>query len=730
MSSTCRCFLVAALLFTWAFAGCANHIPELLPIGNKSVKTGELLEFDVKAKDDDGDPLKFVISDGKPPAARFDQIDKNTATFSWTPIASDAGPQGEGMEYQVTFKVGDGIDTSSETIAIFVTLGGAGTGSPVFITPSDYTLDLDRTDRIEFNIEVRDPSSSDVTLRLVDGIPGGEFSTTASKTAIFRWTPSEAQINEKPVWGIRVGAKDESNPEVFQDITILLKGGQKKCEGTPPTVDHKSLPDQRGPDDYVVQVTATDAESAVEAVALYWMIDSGGGGGSFTKITMTTTGGNGWQGSIPNPGLTGDQTATISYYICALDNDDPSGTECDMRGCAPAEGRFAFTAYASGSSTCEDDNFESNDSAGSATAVDFDTYGEWYNWFLKICPANVDYFRMNIPANNKLSAILSYTEANGGLEMHLLDSGENLLVTGQRNTDEVFLESDVFTQSQDVYLRVRAYNADAQVTNSYSLLAVREEFVQCNDDNFEPNDTPSDAKTVSEQDYPGLACCGDPDWYKIDLNTGDKLEVLIEFTQQDGDLDLWVFDSATALGGGTLSCDNALGCGITETSNEEVTVESIPADGTYYIAVGPYQNAKNTYDMTIVVTPQTQTCQDDADEENDDPINGTGIFTTSTKPDQVLCPADEDWYWVYLYEGQTVVVDLTFIHANGDLDLKLYDSEVTPDTLFEHQLASSVTVTDNEHLEYTAEMDSDFNIRVYGWNLQDRTTYSLGVTLP
>ena len=43
MKSTCKYFFTAALLFTLAFAGCANHIPELLPIGNKLVKTGELL---------------------------------------------------------------------------------------------------------------------------------------------------------------------------------------------------------------------------------------------------------------------------------------------------------------------------------------------------------------------------------------------------------------------------------------------------------------------------------------------------------------------------------------------------------------------------------------------------------------------------------------------------------------------------------------------------------------
>ena len=104
MNSACRCFVIAALLFAWAFAGCANHIPELLPIGNKPVKTGELLEFDIKAKDDDGDPLEFAVQ-GKPAAARFDQVDNNTATFSWTPIASDAGPSGEGQEFLVTFLV-------------------------------------------------------------------------------------------------------------------------------------------------------------------------------------------------------------------------------------------------------------------------------------------------------------------------------------------------------------------------------------------------------------------------------------------------------------------------------------------------------------------------------------------------------------------------------------------------------------------------------------------------
>jgi hypothetical protein len=735
VKSSCKFFFTAALLFIWAFAGCANHIPELLFVENKTVKTGELLEFEVNARDDDGDSLKFAAS-GQPfeKEARFDQIENNTAVFSWTPIASDAGPSGEGMEYQVTFKVTDGIDTSSEVITISVTLGGAGAGSPEFLTRWDYTLDLDRTGgQISFNIEVRDADSTNVTLRLVDdGGTGGEFSTSGSKGATFEWTPSKAQIGEKILWGIRVGAKDERNPEVFRNITILIKGGQDKCEGTSPTVMHKSLSEQRGSGDYPVQVTATDSESEISAVALYWLCDTGGGGdGSYRKSGMTSTGGDSWQGTIPNPGLSQGKTATIRYYICARDNDDPSGSECDLLSSVPEEGSFTFTAYSAGSSGCEDDDFESNDSSGRATEVTFDSRGEFYAGFLKICPANVDYYRINIPQNHEMFAGIKYTEANGMLQMDLLDSdGSTTLAAGQHYTDGVYVTLGVFSQGRDVYLRVEG--GDAQVTNNYSLVVVEREFTQCIDDSFEEgggNDTVNDAKFITPGTYPDLTSCDDNDFYEIDLNTGDKLEVSIEFVQEeaDGDLDLWVFDEMAATAD-FIDCDNALGCGITETSDEEVIVGSILADGTYYIAVSPYGWVKNTYRMTVVVTPQTHECQDDADEDNDTPEYGTGIFTPRVKAGQVLCLNDEDWYFVNLDAGETLVVDLTFTHhADTDLDLKLYDSEVTPDVLFPHELASSITTSDNERIEFTAETQSVYNIRVYGYYQKQKATYSIGV---
>ncbi|RME20082.1 MAG: hypothetical protein D6806_17100, partial [Deltaproteobacteria bacterium] len=223
-------------------------------------------------------------------------------------------------------------------------LGGEGTGAPVFITPSDYTLDLNKTDTINIRIEVRDNDSAQVDLRIVDNPPGGAFSTQpGSKIATYVWTPTAQQVAERPVWSFRVGASDRQNPEVFQDITILLKGGQKKCEGTPPVIQHQPLGDQRAAGDYLVEVTVSDAESQVQAVALYWMV-RGTGDESFSKQSMNALGGGRWQGSIPNPQLPEGKTAEVLYYVCAVDDDDSSGSECDLRACIPEEGRFSFTA--------------------------------------------------------------------------------------------------------------------------------------------------------------------------------------------------------------------------------------------------------------------------------------------------------------------------------------------------------------------------------------------------
>ncbi len=724
MKDNFRAMFILTLFFVLAaMSACSNHVPAIVPIGNKTVKTGTTLEIEVRAVDDDGDPLQFGI-EGKPAGATFHDDLGDYALFVWAPIASDAGPEGRGQDYPITFKVTDGIDSTSETIIITVTLGSAGSGAPIFITPSDYTLDLDRTDQIKFNIEVRDADSASIDLRIEDNPTGGSFETApGSKLASFRWKPSDEQIAEKPVWGIQVSADDHVNPKVMQDISIIIKGGNEKCEGTPPSISHKELSDQRGSEDYEITVTATDAESRVATAALYYLVDLGDGeAGQFSKSTMTNDGGNSWSGAIPNPGLKGDATAKVSYYICAEDDDDPTGTTCDLRACLPEEGRFSFTAYAPGNEQCQNDTqFEPNDSASEATPFEA---GRVDN--LKICPGDTDWYRVEVPTQYQMASAISFTQANGQLQLDLFaEDGTTLLAAGQQDQDLMIVQSDVVQQQTVMLLRVTGGEG---VENSYDLAVVEEEYVPCSSDAYEPNDYPDEAKDVGDGQYPGLTSCGEPDWYKLDLNQGDGLDVSIDFVNAVGDLDLWVFEPS-AFNSETLSCDNAVACSTTETDDEAVSIASVALTTTYYIAVGPYQQAHNDYSMTVHVSPAQQDCIDDAGEDNDTPEQASDLWDSGPNEGLKICSNDDDWFQLIGFKDEVLVVDLTFTNSDGDLDMKLYDEGVSVENMNEHMVASAATATDNERIEFTPQVDAIYYLRVYGYDGAENS-YSVELHYP
>ncbi|MDP3790291.1 MAG: LamG-like jellyroll fold domain-containing protein, partial [Candidatus Omnitrophota bacterium] len=64
-----------------------NQPPTLLPIGNKTVTTGETLEFTISATDPEGDPLTYLASN-LPEGAEFDPV---IQAFNWTPSSDQAG---------------------------------------------------------------------------------------------------------------------------------------------------------------------------------------------------------------------------------------------------------------------------------------------------------------------------------------------------------------------------------------------------------------------------------------------------------------------------------------------------------------------------------------------------------------------------------------------------------------------------------------------------------------
>jgi C1A family cysteine protease len=87
-----------------------NAPPVLQPVPDYTVEEGQTLAFDLKAGDDDGDPLVFA-ADALPEGATLDAA---SGVFSWTPTYAQSGT------YPVRFRVSDGFAEDDQGVTLTV----------------------------------------------------------------------------------------------------------------------------------------------------------------------------------------------------------------------------------------------------------------------------------------------------------------------------------------------------------------------------------------------------------------------------------------------------------------------------------------------------------------------------------------------------------------------------------------------------------------------------------
>jgi hypothetical protein len=115
----------------------------------------------------------------------------------------------------------------------------------------------------------------------------------------------------------------------------------------------------------------------------------------------------------------------------------------------------------------------------------------------------------------------------------------------------------------------------------------------------------------------------------------------------------------------------------------------------------------------------TPTCSDDA-YENNDTVGAAATLVAGTYSLEICGSGDDDWYEVSLVGGQSIDVTATFVHANGDIDMELWDGN--------RQIGVSQSTDDFEALSYTPTNSTTVQIRVYGYNNAENS-YDLDVEL-
>lgn len=220
--------------------------------------------------------------------------------------------------------------------------------------------------------------------------------------------------------------------------------------------------------------------------------------------------------------------------------------------------------------------------------------------------------------------------------------------------------------------------------------------VPCQEDNREQNDSLGAASAVNAGTINNLRSCdGDDDWYAVQLDAGETLDLYLTFTHTQGDIDVRVTNAA-----GTWLANAA------STNNDEDLTYTAASAGTYYIQVVMTSDTGNqignTYSMDVDISGGA--CPTDPYEPNDSA--GSAItLAPGTYQDLSICSLiQDDYFQIAVTTGQLVTATIQYDPAEGDIDLYMYDFNGT-------FLDSSVNTGSSDTVSWTATSSTTVRVR-------------------
>ena len=217
-------------------------------------------------------------------------------------------------------------------------------------------------------------------------------------------------------------------------------------------------------------------------------------------------------------------------------------------------------------------------------------------------------------------------------------------------------------------------------------------------DRFEPNDGFHEAETISEGSYDGLTLHdNDSDFYAVRLEEGEQLDARLAFSNADGDLTLLAFDAD----------EKIVDMGISSSDDEMVTVVANRTETHYLGVFGDDSNVTNEYRLEVgdeAVSNDGFELHVDRFEPNDH-LDQPSMISEGAYGDLTVRKGDNDLYVIDLEEGDRLETTIEFDHAEGDLNLAVFDPDIA-------EIDSSNSSSDGEELTLVAEQEGEHYISV------------------
>ncbi len=635
-----------------AAGGCGdpNSAPALERIGDVSVEVGATLRLPLRARDADGDRIRFSVS-GLPGEVEVAALGPDEALLVWSPLITDTQPGGRRYDVDVSAADGEGgVSRQRFGVSVFPAFG-----TPSFVVPAGAVINLANEGAFSMRIEVKDDDSTDVEILMREFPSGARLSPDGRKAAWFSWTPNEAQRQVGVHRAIFVANDGTTSVEHILTLVLLNTEEQAGCAGTPPAVGHLPPADRFDATRIPLEVSTDDQESKVQNVVVQWTTREVGAGGDvpLNTLQLQRSGDEDpWTGEIAPPGL-GPSGVLVHYAIIATDNDDTTGFACDLSTRLPRTGFFSAAVHAPGAapSACVNDGAEPDDDVATAP-----TLGTALLSGRRLCPNDRDLIRLDATVGDESRVAVRWNTLGGQLDARLMDAGGGTLATPSGEEGAVTLQH-THTNADPVFLELRTALPGTRLSYTAEITTGA---LPCEDDDAEPDDAPAEATPIEAgATRGGTLCPGDRDVYRIDTAPGRTYRVSLAFEHRVGDLDLELVGSD-----GVTVLQRAAS---TRSLEELEHVSS--GGGPLYARVVGVGTATNGYYLSVT-SLEGQTCPRDTMSPNQSPAAARTLFE-GVYENLVVCADVPDWYVVDLNGGESLTV-LSLTDDPGTLELSLH----------------------------------------------------------
>ncbi len=220
-----------------------NLAPQIVSIGDKTVRERETLIFQVVAIDDGSlDSLVYGTVGPLPQGAQFDSLE--THVFQWTPTYEDSG------KYTLIFKVTDPLGKYDEETVVITVLDS--NRAPAVVIPEDTTVR--EGDTLVISLNAFDPDSDSFSLTGLNLPEGSRIDTTDGYS--FYW---EIDYQKEGDYQVIFELEDAREKKGYDTLTIIVENTNRRPN--PVQIIYPKNGEEITPTDFLIWEKGTDPDA-------------------------------------------------------------------------------------------------------------------------------------------------------------------------------------------------------------------------------------------------------------------------------------------------------------------------------------------------------------------------------------------------------------------------------------------------------------------------------------